>query len=47
MDHLHNSVKVYCEMMKIFGLNTKLLGIERRPTSGILVKMLEEQRLMR
>ena len=47
MDHLHNSVKVYCEMMKIFELDTKLLGVERRPASGTLVKMLVEQKAAR
>ena len=46
MDHLHESARVYCEMMKIFELNEKLIGLERRPSSGILVKLLEEQRLL-
>jgi len=45
MDHLHDAVRVYCEMMKIFELDTKLIGLERRPSSGIMVKMLEEQKL--
>jgi len=44
MDHLHNSVKVYCEMMEIFGLDLKLSGIRPGPTSGMMEQLLAQQR---
>jgi len=44
--HVHTAAKLHCDMMKLFAINLKLMGITTVPASGAMVKMLEEQRSM-
>ena len=46
MDHIHEAARLYCDMMKIFEIDIKLMGINVGPTSGMMEKILAEQRLM-
>ena len=44
LDHIHESAKLWCEMMEIFGLDLKLSGIRPGPTSGMMEQLLAQKR---
>ncbi len=47
LDHLHEAARLYCEIVKTLGIDIKLMGINAGMNSGRMVKMLEEQRLIK